>query len=144
MLTLLWILAACNPGVDCAARADDADCDGVPDDADRCEATEPGSWSDRQGCSEAQTAGCVVLAEEPADGARLKGPVTFAWSDTCELVLLQLSDDPDFPPSGTRTALRSEAELAVVEGTERYWRLVGGMRGRSGSFATEPRRIHWR
>lgn len=144
MSLLLLLLTACSHGVDCADRADDIDCDGVPDDADRCADTPADTFADRQGCSENQAAGCVVLPESPEDGARFSGPATFTWSDTCDVVLIQLSDDASFPPASTRTAVRSRDERAELEGSERYWRLVGGLEGRSAGYATEPRRIRWR
>lgn len=143
-MLLFLLLTACSRGVDCADRADDADCDGVPDDADRCSATPASKLVDRQGCSENEAAGCVILPELPADGARVKGAATITWSGTCELTLVQLSDDPSFPPARTRTVARTRAEQAQVEGTEAYWRLVGGLSGHSAGYSTEPRRIRWR
>ncbi|MCB9792483.1 MAG: hypothetical protein H6741_07110 [Alphaproteobacteria bacterium] len=143
ILLPLLLLSACS-GDPCASREDDRDCDGVPDALDRCESTPQGALSDRQGCSEAQAAGCAVLLQGPDDGARVKGEATVRWSGDCEVYLVQLSDDEAFPAGATRTAARTTAFEARVRGEERYWRVVGGLEGRSAGAATPPRRIRWR
>ncbi|MCB9793754.1 MAG: hypothetical protein H6741_13630 [Alphaproteobacteria bacterium] len=143
LLPLLTLLAACS-GDPCKDREDDLDCDGVPDALDRCAETPEGVRSDRLGCSETQAAGCAVLLAGPEDGARVEGPVSLRWSGSCEVYLVQLSDDPSFPAGATRTAARTEASEALVSGEERYWRVVGGLRGRSSGAESEARRIRWR
>lgn len=145
-MLLLVALLACRPSAEpawCVDRADDADCDGVPDATDQCPATDPEVLTDRLGCSERQTAGCIVTPVSPADGERPGEPARFRWSGDCHRYLLQFSDDPAFPAAGTRTAVRTEAQEVVATGEERYWRVVGGMDGRSTGFATDPREIRW-
>lgn len=146
VLLLIAALAGCGAKTLCEDRADDADCDGVPDASDRCGASVQGPV-DRVGCADNERAGCVVLAEEPADGARVKGEAQARWSGTCDVYLLQVSDDPDFPAGATRTVARTSAESATLTPSaaeERYWRVQGGVRGESASFSTPPRAIRWR
>lgn len=141
---LLWMLLACRPETApeyCLERADDADCDGVPDGIDHCPATELEALTDRAGCSERQAAGCMVTPAFPADRAKWSEDLHFRWSGDCDVYLLQLSDDPDFPPGATRTALRTTAQEARVTGTERYWRVVGADDGHSVGWTTDVREL---
>lgn len=141
-MTLLLLLA-CTPEVPdwCRGREGDADCDGVTEAYDLCPETEIGAFTDRVGCSERQTAGCAVVPVSPADDA--KAPTSFRWSGDCDAYLLQFSDDPSFPPGATRTAVNTPDQAAVATGTERWWRVVGGRRGGSTGYATDPRRVNW-
>jgi hypothetical protein len=142
---VIWLLAACSRGpAFCAERADDADCDGVPDAADRCPESEEGAWKDRLGCTEAQAAGCSTALLSPEDRDRVTGPALFRWEGDCEHYLLQLSDDPAFPAAATRTAVRTAATEATASGNERYWRVTGGLRGSSSGAASEARELRWR
>lgn len=144
-LTILALVVACREGPSsvCADRVDDADCDGVPDPGDRCPRTGSGELTDRLGCSETEAAGCTVRLVSPGAGERVSAPTQFRWEGTCEVYLLQLSDDPAFPPAGTRTALRTEGLAAVADGTERYWRVVGGLRGSSAGAASPGWEVRW-
>jgi len=82
---------------------------------------------------------------EPEDGARLKAPARFRWTGDCDVWLLQFSDDPDFPAGATRTVVRTEASEVTAEGTEKYWRVVGGREGSSAGASTPPREVkRWR
>ncbi len=142
------LLAACGGEVSpeyCQGRADDPDCDGVPEDWDRCPETALGEATDRLGCSERQVAGCSVALLEPDDGARLSAPARFRWNGDCDIWLLQFSDDPSFPAGATRTAARTEAHQVDASGSETYWRVLGGMSGTSSGVASESRAIiRWR
>ncbi len=148
VLTLIPILLlACSPDPPeyCVDRADDADCDGVPDAWDQCNNTAWGDPADRVGCSEGQAAGCSVRLVEPDDGARLEAPARFRWSGDCEVYLLQFSDDPEFPAGATRTAVRTDVQEVTASGTESYWRVVGGMSGSSSGAHTPVREVkRWR
>lgn len=144
VLTLLLLASGGCGGRDvCAERADDGDCDGVPDGWDRC-LQSPEGLVDREGCAPEEAAGCAVLLREPADGARVQAPARLQWTGTCEVYLVQLSDDPGFPAAATRTAARTGGLEAEVAGTERYWRVQGGLRGRSAGASTPGRRLRWR
>ncbi|MEY3212639.1 MAG: hypothetical protein RIT28_3120 [Pseudomonadota bacterium] len=146
VLLLIAALAGCGAKSHCEDRADDGDCDGVPDAADLCGATVLGPV-DRQGCADNERAGCVVLAETPEDGDRVKDAALARWSGTCDVYLLQVSDDPDFPPGATRTVARTtgvSATLTPSAAEEGYWRVQGGVRGETASFSTPPRKIRWR
>lgn len=143
---LIAALVGCGAKSPCEDRVDDVDCDGVPDAADVCGATVLGPV-DRLGCADNERAGCVVLAETPADGERVKDKALARWSGTCDVYLLQVSDDPDFPPGATRTVARTSgvsATLTPGAKEERYWRVQGGVRGETASFSTPPRTIRWR
>jgi hypothetical protein len=145
-LLLLITLLGCGSRTLCEDRADDADCDGVPDAADQCGATVQGPV-DRRGCADNERAGCVVLAESPQDGARARDEALARWSGTCDVYLLQVSDDPSFPPGATRTLARTTGETATLTpgaAEERYWRVQGGLRGETASFSTPARQIRWR
>ncbi len=128
----------------CRDRADDADCDGVPDSSDRCVETPDGASTDRVGCSQNQAAGCAVEAIEPKTREKLEGDARFRWSGDCDVYLLQLSDDPAFPAGATRTALRTEASEVSASGDETWWRVVGGLDGASAGYSTPAREIRWR
>lgn len=129
----------------CEGRSDDPDCDGVPDEWDQCPNSAIGDPTDRLGCSEGQAARCSVQLIEPEDNKRLDSPARFRWSGDCDVYLLQFSDDPDFPAGATRTALRTAASEVVVEGTEQYWRVVGGRDGSSAGATTPVREVkRWR
>jgi hypothetical protein len=146
VLLLIAALIGCGAKTLCDDRADDGDCDGVPDATDLCGATVQG-LVDRRGCADNERAGCVVLAEEPTDGARAKDEAQARWSGTCDMYLLQVSDDPDFPPGATRTVARTSGEAATLTPSaaeEGYWRVQGGVRGETASFSTPPRKIRWR
>ena len=125
----------------CLERADDIDCDGVPDDQDRCPASPMGDPTDRSGCTEGQAAGCSVTAVEPADNERLESPARFRWAGDCDVYLLQFSDDPSFPVAATRTGVRTTAIEVVAPGSEQYWRVVGGLQGSSAGALTPPREV---
>lgn len=125
----------------CTTRSDDSDCDGVPDGWDRCDETPMGARTDSRGCAEAQVAGCSVQALSPESGARLSGPARFRWSGTCDMWLLQFSDDPSFPAGATRTAVRTDVQQADATGTERYWRVVGGMHGVSAGATSSVQEV---
>ena len=141
---LFGLSSGCSTGpAYCRARADDADCDGVPDAVDRCVDTPFGVAKDRLGCSDAQAAGCTVQATFPADGATVAGSPLFAWTGTCDVYLLEFSDDSTFPAGGTRTALRTTSTDVVSDGTERFWRVVGGLTGSSRQATTTPRALSW-
>lgn len=142
------LLAACGGETTpeyCLDRADDPDCDGVPEVWDRCPGTAVGDPADRLGCSEGQVAGCSVRLVEPDDGARLTAPARFRWSGDCDVWLLQFSDDPDFPAGATRTAVRTDASQADASGDEKYWRVVGGVDGVSAGAYSPHREVkRWR
>lgn len=142
---VLFLIVGCGDGVPrwCDERADDADCDGVPDAADRCADSVLEAPVDRRGCTEAQAAGCTVVAAFPDDGAMVSGKPLFAWAGDCDVYRLELSDDPTFPPAATRTAARTGALEITTSGTERFWRVVGARTGGTSGAATEPREIAW-
>jgi hypothetical protein len=145
MALLLWLLACAPAGRTCPAG--DADCDGVPDAADRC----PGSNAeqaiaeptDAAGCTDDQMARCTVALDQPLHSASASGSATFAWHGTCDVYLLQFSDEPTFPAGRTRTEIRTAQRAWAGAGTERWWRVVGGRTGSSRGFTSEPREIHW-
>jgi hypothetical protein len=141
-----FVVSACERGQadHCVERADDYDCDGVPDAADFCPGTAQDVLTDRVGCSENQSAGCDVQALAPDDGARVTGPAAFRWLGDCEVYLLQFSDDPDFPPGATRTAARTTGQEHAVTADEMWWRVVGGNHGKSTGAHTEGRELRWR
>ncbi len=143
LLLGLWAGCSTDPA-NCRGRADDADCDGVPDAVDRCPDTPVGVTKDRDGCSDAQAVGCTVQATFPGDGATVAGSPLFAWTGTCDVYLLQFSDDVTFPAGGTRTALRTTSTDVVSDGTERFWRVVGGLSGSSRQASSAPRGLSWR
>ncbi len=130
-MLLLALAAACSGGgeLDCAQRADDADCDGVPDAADRCPNTAADQLTDRLGCSGTQAAGCSARLVAPEDGARPEGAALFRWESDCDISLLQFSDDPSFPAGATTTAARTHGIEAVVEAAGAYWRVQAGLHG---------------
>jgi len=129
----------------CVDRADDADCDGTPDAWDRCAESPLGDPTDRMGCSEGQAARCAVSPVEPEDNEKLDTPTTFRWAGDCDVYLLQFSDDPAFPAGLTRTAVKTAGKEVTAEGTEAYWRVVGGLYGASAGAQTPPREIKkWR
>jgi hypothetical protein len=141
LLSILLLSACHGEPAWCRDRADDADCDGVPDAQDRCAETEAASLTDRVGCSENQAAGCTVALASPEDGA--SEVTAFRWTGTCDVYLLQFSDDPAFPPGSTRTAARSTALAVSASGTEKYWRVQGGRTGSSSGYSTAPRELGW-
>lgn len=143
-LLLPLLLLACGKGGPpdwCEGRADDPDCDGVATELDRCPDTELGAFTDRVGCSENQAAACSVSLSTPEDGAKATG--AFRWSGTCDVYLLQFSEDPDFPPARTRTAARTTGQAVSATGTEKYWRVQGGRTGNSSGFSTPARTVKW-
>jgi hypothetical protein len=144
MALLLWLLA-CGPARTCPAG--DQDCDGVPDEADLCAGSnedqaiaEP---TDAAGCTDDQIARCTVALDSPGPDASAAGSTAFAWHGTCDVYLLQFSDDATFPAGRTRTEIRTTKQTWVATGTERWWRVVGGRMGSSHGFTTEPREIRW-
>ena len=145
LVLLFCILAACRdaPPAYCRDRQDDADCDGVPDAQDRCAESPYDTFTDRLGCTENQAAGCAVSAIRPGDGDRADAEQFFRWSGDCDVYLLQMADDPDFPSGVTRTVVRTEGREVAATGTERYWRIVGAMNGGSAGYSTPARKIKW-
>jgi len=146
-ILLSFFLMGCGDSLPeyCEARADDPDCDGVPDAWDQCPNSPIGDPTDRLGCSEGQAARCSVRPVEPDDNARLEAPARFRWTGDCDVWLLQFSDDPEFPAGATRTALHTEASEVTASGTEEYWRVVGGRDGSSAGATTPPRKVKkWR
>lgn len=143
-LALLAALVGCSqiPPY-CKDRADDVDCDGIPDANDRCADSPLESPTDRLGCTENQAAGCSVSLVRPDDRENVKGEVAFRWTGDCDTYLLQFAEDPAFPAAATRTAIRTEAREVMATGSERYWRVVGGRTGSSAGFSTPARRIKW-
>ncbi len=143
----MWILAfllSCGGPVDpCASRADDADCDGVPDANDLCAGSRGGDPTDGAGCTETQAAGCAVEAVSPTDGAVVDGQTLFQWSGNCDVYLLQFADDERFPPAATRTATRTQGTEAAESASERFWRVVGAKSGSSAGSYTVPRELEW-
>ena len=146
MALLLWVLACAPATRQCPAG--DNDCDGVPDEADRCGASnaeqsiaEP---TDAAGCTDDQMARCTLALDQPMQGASESGPATFAWHGTCDVYLLQFSEDAAFPPGRTRTEVRTAAHAWTTTSTEPLWRVVGGRTGSSRAFTSEPREIRWR
>jgi hypothetical protein len=144
MALLLWLLA-CAPARTCPAG--DEDCDGVPDEADRCAGSnddqalaEP---TDAAGCTDDQMARCTVALDAPLPNGRVAGSATFEWHGTCDVYLLQFSDDENFAAGRTHTEIRTTKQTWVATGTERWWRVVGGRTGSSHGFTTEPREIRW-
>ncbi len=125
----------------CADRGDDADCDGVPDAADRCPNSAADQPTDRLGCDASQAAGCSVRALSPADGAELTGEALFRWETDCDVALLQFSDDPDFPAGATTTAARTAATEVAVTPAGSYWRVQAGLSGSSAGAITPPRSL---
>jgi hypothetical protein len=147
LLIALLLLPACKEELPewCLSRADDADCDGSPDAWDRCPESPFGDSTDRLGCTEGQAARCSISPVEPDNKAKLDSPATFRWAGDCDVYLLQFSDDPAFPPGGTRTALKTTGKEVSADGTEAYWRVVGGLTGSSSGAQTPPREIKkWR
>ncbi len=140
MIALFYLLACGDPvPAFCRERADDADCDGVPDAADLCPNSGLGALHDAVGCTDAQAAGCSVELLTPEDGVTIQGETRFAWLGTCDAYSLQFADDPAFPPGATRTAVNTAATEVISSGRERYWRVVGGQHGASMGFAAPPR-----
>ena len=69
----------------------------------------------------------------------------FRWSGSCEVWLLQFSEDPSFPAGATRTVVRTTDKQVEAEGSEGYWRVVGGNHGVSAGATSPPRQIgRWR
>lgn len=128
----------------CVDRSGDADCDGIADARDRCPETTSGALTDAVGCSDNQAAGCTVTLESPEDNDKLKGTGTFSWRGSCDVYLLQFSDDPGFAAGATRTADRTTATSLETTQTEEHWRVVGGLEGSARAFSTQPRRVRWR
>jgi len=141
MILALWFSCAPAQPEWCEGRQGDPDCDGVVEASDLCPDTEIGVLTDRVGCSERQTAGCAVVLASPADKTR--APEVFRWTGDCDAYLLQFSNDPTFPPGATRTAVNTPDQAVSATGTERWWRVVGGVRGGSTGFATDPREVNW-
>lgn len=143
---LLFFVGCGSAGSDwCEERTDDGDCDGVPDDWDQCSETPADALTDSRGCSATQTAGCTVQALSPEEGAVLESPARFRWSGSCEVWLLQFSEDPSFPAGATRTVVRTTDKQVEAEGSEGYWRVVGGNHGVSAGATSPPRQIgRWR
>ena len=142
----LWLLAlglSCSGGDPdwCADRVDDADCDGVPDAADRCPNTAADRPADRLGCSSTQAAGCSVRALAPADGQAGEGEALFRWETDCDVALLQFSDDPSFPAGATTTALRTTATEVAFTPTGAWWRIEAGVTGSSAGAVTPARAV---
>ena len=140
LLTLTTCAREPRPGY-CLPRADDTDCDAVPDAWDLCPETAYDARTDPAGCSEGQAAGCTVSLASPEDGAAATS--FFRWTGTCDVYLLQFSDDPAFPAGDTRTAARVDGQAVSGTGTETYWRVSGGRNGSAAAYATPPRRIRW-
>ena len=145
MALLLWLLACGPAGRTCPAG--DEDCDGVPDEADRCAGSnadqsvaEP---TDAAGCTDDQMARCTVALDAPPPDGMVAGATTFAWHGTCDVYLLQFSNDATFPAGRTRTEIRTTAQAWVTTSTESWWRVVGGRTGSSRGYTTEPREIRW-
>ena len=84
-----------------------------------------------------------MTAIEP-DAYIVENPGRFRWAGDCDVYLLQFSDDPEFPPGATRTAMRTTAMEVVTEGSESFWRVVGGLYGGSSAAQTPPRAVKWR
>ncbi len=124
----------------------DADCDGTPDylEPDHCLRSPVGDPTDRLGCTSGQASGCWLLPEAPAEDLKAEGEVAFRWSGDCDVYLVQFSDDLEFHPARTRTAVRTEGREVHLEASEAYWRLVGGLEGESAETASAPRSIRWR
>ena len=138
------LLAACANGGQpkyCEGRADDPDCDGVPDALDRCAGTAFAVRTDPLGCAENQSANCSVALVTPEPGARAEG--AFRWTGDCDVYLLQFSDDEAFPAARTRTGARTIGLAVSATGTEKYWRVLGGQSGNSAGYATPPRDLKW-
>jgi hypothetical protein len=141
MALLLWILACAPATRQCPAG--DEDCDGVPNEADRCAQSSP-EPTDAAGCTDDQMAGCTVSAAGPPDQATAQGAMTFTWTGTCDVYLLQFSDDVTFPAGRTRTEARTTDTAWTTTSAEPFWRVVGGRTGSSRGFTTEPRTVWWR
>jgi hypothetical protein len=143
--------AACGAPVEglpdyCADRADDVDCDGVPDSRDQCPGTEIGALKDARGCTENQRAGCGVLLKTPLEDEKLDRDlsVAFRWSGDCDVYLVQVSNDPEVAPAATRTVARVPELQATADVEEAYWRVVGAREDKSAGYATPARRLSWR
>ena len=145
MALLLWLLACAPPGRTCPDG--DEDCDGVPDDADRCagsnEETAVAEPTDAAGCTDDQMARCTVALDQPLHGTRAIGDTTFSWHGTCDVYLLQFSDEPTFLAGRTRTEIRTAEHAWTTTDAGRWWRVVGGRTGSSHGFTTDPREIRW-
>lgn len=144
-LGILWLaaLTACSGGDPdfCAGRSDDADCDGVPDGADRCPNSATSQDTDRLGCTPSQAAGCSVRALAPEDGAAHQDTVLFRWETDCDVTLLQFSDDPEFPAGTTTTAVRTDATEVAAAPAGTWWRLEAGLLGASAGAVTPARSL---
>ena len=143
MALLLWLLACAPAGRTCPAG--DEDCDGVPDEADRCAGSNQDQTiaepTDAAGCTDDQMARCTVALDAPPAHGTKAGSATFAWHGTCDVYLLQFSDDATFPAGRTRTEIRTAEQAWAATSSERWWRVVGGRTGSSHGFTTEPREL---
>ena len=142
-LALLALLSCGENDDPCLERADDADCDGVPNAVDECPDSPRGQTKDAVGCSEGQTAGCRVTVVAPGDEAVVSGEVLFRWAGNCDVYLLQFANDVSFPEAATRTAVRTTATEATATGDERFVRVVGGVLGGSSQAASDVRELEW-
>jgi hypothetical protein len=130
----------------CAERADDGDCDGTPDSLDQCPGSELEQLTDARGCTSNQRAGCSVVLKTPTEGERLDAEreVVYRWTGDCDIYLVQLSNDPSFPPGATSTVARAVELQAEADGGGAYWRVVGGLYGRPDGYATPAREVRWK
>ncbi len=155
-LSLLGILGGCNEGDSsvCGEEYTDADCDGVPNDRDRCAETPRESLHDAGGCAPTQVTTCVVSPRFPEADQEidLEGlDLQFRWDGTCEGYVLYLSPDSTFPAARTVALARLSQPVALLtheQWTQElreegegplYWQVRGGKEGRE--FVSETRRV---
>jgi len=156
------VLVACLAGgcsadervLPCAENYADADCDGVPDETDRCPGTSTGAPHDPSGCEPSQATACVASPEYPLpdqaigmDGRDLE----LRWDGTCDGYVVYLSPDAAFPAATTTVLSRVEGRSAVLsytrwnqdlsawDGETLWWQVRGSRDGRE--TASEPRAV---
>ncbi|MCK6527431.1 hypothetical protein L6R50_07655 [Myxococcota bacterium] len=144
--------AAAVEGLPCAENYPDRDCDGVPDETDRCPGTPAGELHDAKGCTALQSASCVASPRfpEPSQEVDLDGrDLELRWDGTCDGYVVYVSPDPGFAPASTVVLSRLttpravlpyatwKEHLAEVEGQPVHWQVRGGKEGRE--FVSEAR-----
>lgn len=136
----------------CAENYTDLDCDGVPDETDRCPGTPAGELHDAKGCTAAQSASCVASPRfpEPSQEVVLDGrDLELRWDGTCDGYVVYVSPDPGFAPANTVVLSRLTRPRAVLpydtwreylaasEGQPIHWQVRGGKEARE--FVSQAR-----
>lgn len=141
---LLLVLLSCGDASSpmapdpCPGRADDADCDGVPDGRDLCPAS-PTGFTDAAGCAEAQEAGCRVgeLRLSPLGEGRWR----LLWEGDCAAWVVQSSPDAAFLPGRSRMITRTSLGMAEVALPPGWVRVLGGQEGNARAAASAPQAV---